>query len=114
MPATGASSVTSLFPRAIPKSGSPKPSRCATYSVGMYLALNAVPIGGKPSWREFAQLAANAGFGGVDVMLDAAMAEGVEKTRAMLADLHLRTGFISLPVDYRKDEATFRTGLAKL
>ena len=80
----------------------------------MYLALNAVPIGGKPSWREFAQLAANAGFGGVDVMLDAAMAEGVEKTRAMLADLHLRTGFISLPVDYRKDEATFRTELAKL
>ena len=80
----------------------------------MYLALNAVPIAGPPKWPDFARLAATTGFKGVDLMIDSAMKEGVETTRTLLETLHLRTGFASLPVEYRKDDATFRAGLARL
>jgi sugar phosphate isomerase/epimerase len=80
----------------------------------MYLSLNAVPIGGKHTWPEFARLASTTGFIGVDVMLDGAMADGVDKTRALLAELHLKPAFISLPVDFRKDDDAFRAGLPKL
>ena len=80
----------------------------------MYLALNAVPIGGHLGWPDFAKLASRTGFKGVDVMLDPAMAEGVDRTRRLLDELHLRPAFVNLPVEYRKDEATFRAGLSKL
>ncbi len=80
----------------------------------MYLSLNGVPIGGNLTWPEFARLASTTGFGGVDLMLGPAMADGVDRTRAMLKELHLRPAFASLPVEYRKDDAVFRTGLTKL
>ena len=80
----------------------------------MYLSLNAVPIGGKPTWPEFARLASRAGFIGVDVMLDAAMADGVVKTRALLAELKLKPAFINLPVEFRKDDEAFKASLPKL
>jgi len=80
----------------------------------MYLALNAVPIGGHLAWPDFARLASRTGFKGVDVMLDAAMADGVDRTRRLLGDFHLRPAFVNLPVEYRKDETTFRAGLSKL
>src|SRR5580700_11230612 len=80
----------------------------------MYLALNGVPIGGQLVWPDFACLASSTGFKGVDLMLDAAMAHGVDRTRALLRDLHLRPAFVNLPVDFRKDEAAFRAGLPKL
>ncbi|MGA3203327.1 MAG: sugar phosphate isomerase/epimerase family protein [Bryobacteraceae bacterium] len=80
----------------------------------MYLALNGVPIGGNLSWLEFAKLASSTGFGGVDVMLGPAMTDGVQKTRAMLEELHVRPAFVSLPVEFRKDDAAFRQGLQKL
>jgi len=47
-------------------------------------------------------------------MLGPAMADGVEKTRSLLKELHLRPAFASLPVEFRKDDAAFRAGLAKL
>jgi len=47
-------------------------------------------------------------------MLAPAMADGVDRTRSLLEDLHLRPSFANLPVDFRKDDATFRAGLAKL
>jgi sugar phosphate isomerase/epimerase len=80
----------------------------------MYLSLNAVPIGGHLSWPEFAKLASDTGFLGVDVMLEAAMNDGLKNTRQMLTDLRLRPAFVNLPVDFRKDDATFRAGLPKL
>jgi len=80
----------------------------------MYLALNGVPIGGNLAWPDFARLASSTGFGGVDLMLGPALAAGVEQTRSLLAGLRLRPSFASLPVEYRKDDATFRTGLQKL
>jgi sugar phosphate isomerase/epimerase len=80
----------------------------------MYLSMNGVPIGGNLSWRQFAELASATGFKGVDVNLDAAMSDGVKRTQAMLAELNLRPAFVSLPVEFRKDEETFRKGMPKL
>ena len=47
-------------------------------------------------------------------MLEPAMAGGLERTRGLLAELRLKPAFVNLPVEFRKDDATFRTGLAKL
>jgi sugar phosphate isomerase/epimerase len=80
----------------------------------MYLSLNGVPIGGNLSWPDFARLASTTGFGGVDLMLAPAMAEGVDRTTRLLTDLHLRPAFANLPVEFRKDDAAFRAGLPKL
>jgi sugar phosphate isomerase/epimerase len=80
----------------------------------VYLSLNAVPIGGKLSWHDFADLASRTGFKGVDVMLEPAMADGVDATRLMLRKLKLKTGFVGLPVEFRKDDATFASTLTKL
>jgi len=80
----------------------------------VYLSLNAVPIGGKLSWHDFAELASRTGFKGVDVMLEAAMADGLDATRLMLRKLKLKTGFVGLPVEFRKDDATFASTLTKL
>jgi sugar phosphate isomerase/epimerase len=80
----------------------------------MYLALNGVPIGGNLSWPDFAGLASSTGFGGVDLMLGPAMADGVDRTRGMLKNLRLRPSFANLPVEYRKDDAAFRASLPKL
>jgi sugar phosphate isomerase/epimerase len=80
----------------------------------VYLSLNAVPIGGKLTWPEFARLASRTGFKGVDAMLDDAMAAGVTATRKLLGDLNLRPAYVSLPVEFRTDDAAFARGLAKL
>ncbi len=80
----------------------------------MYLSLNSVPIGGNLSWPDFARLASTTGFKGVDVMLEAAQAEGLDRTRRLLENLHLRPAFVNLPVEFRKDDATFRATLPKL
>ena len=76
--------------------------------------MNGVPIGGKLNWRQFAELASVTGFKGVDVMLDAALSDGVRRTHGMLEELHLRPAFVSLPVEFRKDDATFRSTMARL
>jgi sugar phosphate isomerase/epimerase len=76
--------------------------------------MNGVPIGGKLSWRMFAELASYTGFKGVDVMLADAMSDGVKRTRGMLDELHLRPAFVSLPVEFRKDDAAFRASMPQL
>src|ERR1700710_2315451 len=80
----------------------------------MYLSLNSVPIGGKLTWRQFAELASYSGFKGVDVMLDAAQSDGVHRTKGFLDELHLRPAFVSLPVEFRKDDETFRRTMPQL
>ena len=81
----------------------------------MYISLNGVLVSGaKLSWPEFAALAAKVGFGGVDVNLNGVLKQGVEAARSMLYDLRLRPAVISLPVDFRKDDATFQQDLARL
>src|SRR5580658_2546154 len=80
----------------------------------MYLSLDAVPIGGNLSWRQFAELASTTGFTGVDVMLDAAMADGVEVTRRMLGELNLRPASVGLPVEFRQGDEAFRATMPRL
>lgn len=80
----------------------------------MYLSLQRTLTAGRLSWREFARLAHFIGFPGVDVTLDAAMAEGADATRALLAELNLRPAVIGLPVEFRKDDATFENDFPKL
>jgi sugar phosphate isomerase/epimerase len=86
----------------------PKPSN------RLFLSLNAVPIGGNLKWKEFAALASRTGFRGVDIMLEPAMAEGVQATRRLLHDLKLKPAFVNLPVEFRKDDGEFSSSLLKL
>ncbi len=80
----------------------------------MFLALNSVLLNGRVQWPEFARLAAKTGFPGTDIMLAAAMKAGVEATNGLLNELHVKPGAIDLPVEFRKDDATFEMALANL
>jgi sugar phosphate isomerase/epimerase len=44
----------------------------------------------------------------------AAIADGAEKTLALLRELKMKPAVLGLPVDFRKDDATFDAGFAKL
>ncbi len=79
----------------------------------MFVSMNGVTVGRVP-WPEFAHLAQRTGYGGVDVNLARAMEEGLDSTRALLKELKLRSSALSLPVEFRKDEAAFRETLARL
>ena len=80
----------------------------------MYLSLNSTLVAGRVPWPEFARLAARVGFPGVDVSTSGAIKEGLEATRALFKQLKLKPAVAGLPVEFRKDEATFRSDLAKL
>jgi sugar phosphate isomerase/epimerase len=70
----------------------------------MFVSLNGSLTRQMP-WPDFAALAAKLGYGGVDVNLAAASAEGAEATRQRLARLRLRPGVASLPVRYNNQDA---------
>jgi sugar phosphate isomerase/epimerase len=80
----------------------------------VYLSLNSTLVAGRVPWPEFARLAARVGFPGVDVSTSGVIKEGLEATRALLKQLKLKPAVAGLPVEFRKDEATFRRDLAKL
>lgn len=80
----------------------------------MFLSLNNVLTSGRVGWPEFARLAAKTGFPGTDVMLKAAMQAGAQATNELLAELKIRPAVFDFPVEFRKDDATFRQGLAQL
>jgi sugar phosphate isomerase/epimerase len=80
----------------------------------MFLALNSVLIDNRVHWPDFARLAAKVGFPGTDVMLDAAMQAGEAATNDLLAQLNVKPAAINFPLEFRKDDATFQAGLAKL
>ncbi len=80
----------------------------------MYLALNSVLVAGRVPWPEFAQLASKVGYKGVDVMLAGAQRGGLKATQTLLEQLRVRPAVTDLPVEFRKDEATFRASLPKL
>jgi sugar phosphate isomerase/epimerase len=80
----------------------------------MYLSLNETLVSGRVKWPDFAKLAAQVGFPGVDVMVEPAIKEGVAATRALFAELKLRPAVINFPVEFRKDDATFQASLPKL
>lgn len=91
----------------------------------MFISLNGSLVGSAPGpdgrripavgWPDFARLAAKVGFGGVDVNLSAAMAEGEDATRTLLSGLKIRPGICGFPAPvFGHDEAAFQAGMAKL
>jgi sugar phosphate isomerase/epimerase len=80
----------------------------------MYVALNGTLVAGRVPWPEFARLAARTGFPGADVNVTQAMEQGLEPARKLLEELKLTPAVSGLPVEFRKDEETFRQGLEKL
>jgi sugar phosphate isomerase/epimerase len=80
----------------------------------MFLALNSVLINSRVRWPEFAKLAANVGYPGTDVMLDAAMKAGLSSTNDLLSQLKIKPAAINFPVEFRKDDAAFQAGLVEL
>lgn len=63
----------------------------------MFVSLNGSLTRQMP-WPDFARLAARLGYGGVDVNLGAARKEGAAATRALLSELKIKPGILSLPV----------------
>ena len=86
----------------------------AAAATGMYVSLNGSLVGNKAPWPEFARLAARVGYGGADLNLGAAMKEGLEATRDLVAGLKLRLAFCSVPVNAARDEDTFKQGMTGL
>jgi len=80
----------------------------------MYLSLNPTLVADRVPWPEFAHLAAKVGFGGVDVSTSGAMKEGFKLSRELFEQLKLTPAVAGFPVEFRKDDATFRRDLAKL
>jgi len=92
----------------------PMALKSAAAQQNMFLSLNSVLISGRVGWPDFAKLAAQTGFPGTDVMLDAAMKQGVEATREILSRLNVKPAVFDFPVEFRKDDDTFSAGLATL
>jgi len=81
---------------------------------GMYVSLNGSLTRQMP-WPDFVRLASKLGYGGVDVNFNAAKADGVEATRAMLKELNLVPAVCNLPVPYASaDEAAFAEAMKQL
>jgi sugar phosphate isomerase/epimerase len=80
----------------------------------MYLSLNGTLVADRLSWPEFARLAARVGYPGVDVSTSGAMKEGIDATRSLLDQTKLRPAVAGFPVEFRKDDATFRRDLGNL
>lgn len=80
----------------------------------MYISLNATITTGRVPWPEFVHLAARLGFGGAEVNLSRAMEAGVAETKAIFEHLRIQPAATGFPVEFRKDNETFRAGLAKL
>ncbi len=78
----------------------------------MWLSLNSVLLQGRVHWPDFARLAAQIGFPGTDIMLRPAMQAGVSATNELLAGLKIRPAVIDFPVEFRKDDATFKASLS--
>ncbi len=80
----------------------------------MYLSLNSTLVAGRVPWPEFARLAARAGFRGVDVSTSGVLKEGLYATRSLIEQTKLIPAVAGFPVEFRKDDETFRRDLANL
>lgn len=82
----------------------------------MFSSFSARALGLQLSTRETIELAAAAGFGGVDFLMREVRAEqvDVDELRVRLEDLGLRAGAWSLPVDWRGDADRFAADLEQL
>jgi sugar phosphate isomerase/epimerase len=80
----------------------------------MYLSLNSTLVAGRVPWPEFARLAAKVGFQGVDVSTSGVITQGLDATRSLLAETKLTPAVAGFPVEFRKDEETYRRDLTNL
>lgn len=84
----------------------------------MIITLNPATIGGQPPLKEYIALAQRHGFGGVEISIEEVVRLGQETSLAEVKALFDSAGVIpatfGLPVDWRKDDATFQEGLRKL
>jgi hypothetical protein len=85
----------------------------------MFVSLNGALTAGKNvGWPEFARLAARVGYGGVDWSLGQARAEGLDRTKALFAELQIKPTITNLPMarplPFAGEDAEFRAGLVKL
>ena len=84
----------------------------------MYPNLNTGAIGVNATLPEQIDLARRHGFGGIDFSItdaqELAATQGVAGVKARFDDAGVRPGSFGFPVEYRKDEATWRQGLALL
>jgi sugar phosphate isomerase/epimerase len=94
-------------------------ARPAAGADGMFVSLNGALTAGKNvGWPDFARLAARAGYGGVDWSLGPAQAEGLERTKALFAELRIKPTITNLPMarplPFGGEEPSFQTALGKL
>jgi sugar phosphate isomerase/epimerase len=89
-------------------------SRDAHAAGRMFISLNSSLTNQKAPWPEFARVAARVGYGGTDVMLDAAMKEGADATNALLKELKIKPGVLNLPVRFGGEASEFDQGMARL
>jgi len=80
----------------------------------MYPALCVGAIGVRVSFEEAVRLAARNGFGGIDVGPADLEEPGVDRVRGLLEDNGLIAALSGLPVEFRRDEATFEQGMSRL
>jgi sugar phosphate isomerase/epimerase len=81
-------------------------------STGVFVSLNNTLLNGKVQWPESVRLAARVGYGGTDVNLAAAMKEGLDATKSLLAETKLKPSYTSLPVNAtRADDEAFQKGM---
>ena len=88
-------------------------------AAGMFVSLNgAITAGKNVGWPDFARLAARAGYAGVDWSLAPAQAEGLERTKALFAELKIRPTIANLPMPrplpFGGTDAIFAQALPKL
>jgi sugar phosphate isomerase/epimerase len=87
----------------------------AAAPTGMFISLNNTLLNGKVQWPESVRLAAKVGYGGTDINLAAAVREGMDATKALLAETKLKPSYAGLPVNVtRGDEDTFKKGMETL
>jgi len=82
----------------------------------MFISLNGAVAPRVGPWPEFARLAARVGYGGIDWSFGPVKSAGVDATKALLADLHLRPTIVNLPVSnpFSGDDESFKQKLPAL
>ena len=82
----------------------------------MFMSFNARAMGLDLPATETVDLAASAGFGGVDLLVRDLVAAGIDpiQLRARMDDHGLRGGAFPLPVDWRGEASRFERDLARL
>jgi len=79
----------------------------------MFVSLNASLTRTLP-WLDFVRLAARLGYGGVDVNVNGARAQGVDATRALFDELKIVPAVAGLPVRFSGGEAEYQEDLQRL